>query len=371
VSSSPTSPSGTTSTVVPRRTALLGGLGAVAALVAGCAGGSDRTAASTTGSTAGSTPGPTGSGALSSGVTTTGTTSSAASAFPVTVPGKEGAVTVPSAPQRVVAVGYLRDTDLAIALGAPLVGAAKNWVFESGLAPWQKPTTAPQMFGAENGLPFEQIAALHPDLILASDDYSLSDDHPTLAKIAPTFTSGAGVGADSWQTMTTRGGAVLGAEPRAAELISSTEAAIAKARADNPVLAGKTFTFGPVSALDSIFTINSTEDASAQFFAQLGMTLSPTVTSLPGSSTPRRAQVSTEQLSVLDADVLIIAYPDESFRPTFEAQPLFKKLKAVQRGSYVALDVGTAVALAFPSVLSIPYGLSVVVPELVAAARKV
>ena len=37
----------------------------------------------------------------------------------VTVPGKEGSLTVKSAPRRVVAAGYLRDTDLALALGLP------------------------------------------------------------------------------------------------------------------------------------------------------------------------------------------------------------------------------------------------------------
>ena len=134
------------------------------------------------------------------------------------------------------------------------------------------------------------------------------------------------------------------------------------------MLAGKTFTFGPVSSLTSIYTINSAADASAQFFAQLGMRLSPKVTSLPTSSTPRRAQLSLEQISVLDADVVILAYPTAAIREQFEAQPLFKKLAAVKRGSYIALDEGDAVAVAFPSVLSIPYGLSVLVPELVAAA---
>jgi iron complex transport system substrate-binding protein len=160
---------------LPRRGVLLGGLAGAAAALVGCL--SDRK--------------------TTADDTATGSTS--AGSFPVTVSGKEGAATVRSAPQRVVAAGYLRDTDLALALGVPLVGAARNSVFASGLAPWQKPPTEPDLFDTTNGLPFEQIAALHPDLILASDDYTLTKDYATLAKIAPTLSYQAGVGADTWQ----------------------------------------------------------------------------------------------------------------------------------------------------------------------------
>ena len=60
-----------------------------------------------------------------------GTPTGADGSFSVTVTGKEGPVTINSRPKRVAAVGYLRDTDSALALGAPLVGAAENTVFAS------------------------------------------------------------------------------------------------------------------------------------------------------------------------------------------------------------------------------------------------
>lgn len=344
--------SGTPARTWGRRGVLLGGLGLTAGLLAACGDNSGNGAAATTG--------PSGSSGAS------GT-----SAFPVTVPGKEGSATLKAAPQRVVAAGYLRDTDLALALGAPLVGVAKNSAFESGLAPWQKPTDKPELFDTTNGLPFEKIAALQPDLIMAADDYTLTQDEANLSKIAPTLSYLTGVGSDSWQTMTTRAGAILGKADEAQQLITKTQDAVTSAKTGNTILAGKTFTFGPVSSLDSFYTINDASDASAQFFAQLGMTLSPKVTSLPSSSTPRRAEISMEHIALLDADVLILAFPDPSIRKQLEAAPLFKSLKAVQRGSYVALDMGAAVAVAFPSVLSIPYGLEVTVPKLVAAASKV
>ena len=141
------------------------------------------------------------------------------------------------------------------------------------------------------------------------------------------------------------------------------------AKAAHPEFAGKTFTFGPVYGNGQIYTISGTSDPSAGFFGQLGMKLSPTVTTLPPTSTPNRALISPEQLQLLDADVVILSYDTPRTRATFEANPLFASLPAVKRGSYVGLDLGTAVALAFPSVLSIPYALDAVVPKLATAAK--
>ncbi|MFF0147821.1 TroA family protein [Amycolatopsis sulphurea] len=88
---------------------------------------------------------------------------------------------------------------------------------------------------------------------------------------------------------------------------------------------------------------------------------------MPPSSTPGRAQISPEQLGLLDADVLIISYDSAASRTAFEANPLFKTLSAVQRGAYVPLEQDVAIAMAFPSVLSIPYALDAVAPKLATA----
>ncbi|RZQ61276.1 ABC transporter substrate-binding protein [Amycolatopsis suaedae] len=59
--------------------------------------------------------------------------------FPVTVEGKLGNTTVEAPPQRVVACGYLRDTDIALALGAGLVLSARHTLFANGMAAWSQP----------------------------------------------------------------------------------------------------------------------------------------------------------------------------------------------------------------------------------------
>ena len=288
--------------------------------------------------------------------------------FPVTVPGKLGATTVAAQPKRVVACGYLRDTDLAIALGAGLVLSVRNQSFASGLAAWAKPGAGVETVYAESGLPFEKIAAAKPDLILASDDYDLTKDFPTLSKIAPTLGYLNGTGKDSWQQMAQRTGDVLGRRAEADNLVKQVQAKVAAAKAAHSEFAGKTFTFGPATS-GQIYTISSETDAATTFFAQLGLKLSPKVTNLPASSTPGRSQISPERLDLLDADVLILSFSDQKSRAELEANPLFQALPAVKRGSYVPLDQGTAIAMAFPSVLSIPYALDAVVPKLATAVK--
>jgi iron complex transport system substrate-binding protein len=331
-----------------RRTVLLGAAGGAAAFVAGCG-------SSTKEATAPEPSAP----------------ATSAGAYPVSVPGKEGTARLAAAPTRVAAVGFLRDTDLALALGANLVGLTKSFNFDSGIAPWQNVPASVQRLDADAETPFERIAALHPDLILASDDTSLSEDYKSLSGIAPTLSYDKGYNQDSWQTMTTRAGLILGKRQAAQDLVTKTTDTLAAAAQRYPELKGKTFTIGPVQAADRIFTISRTTDASASFFGALGMTLSPKVTALPQSDLPGRSAVSAEQVALLDADIVMITYTNPAAKSAFESSELFQRLPAVRRGSYLALELPEALAIAFPSVLSIPYGVENVVPKVAAAAAKV
>jgi iron complex transport system substrate-binding protein len=349
---------------------------AVAGLLGACSNSdeepTDSSGSSTTaagGATSDAPDGPSSAAASASASGSSGASSSANAegSFPVTVPGTPGAVTVKSAPQRVFAAGYLRDTDLALALGAPLVGIAKNLNFSNGLAPWQHPDPKVALVDTTSGLPFEKIKSLNPDLILAADDYTLDQDYDTLRKIAPTLCYDQGIGKDDWTTMTTRAAAVLGKPTEAARLIEETKGKISAVQQAHPEFQGKTYTFGPVIAADAIYTTSSAADASVPFFSQLGFSLSPKVQSLPASSTPGRAKISIEQIGLLDADVMILTYASDQVKKEIEGNPLFKQLAAVRRGSYVALDLPVAISFGFPSVLSIPYGLESVVPKLAAA----
>ncbi|SEE67554.1 ABC transporter substrate-binding protein [Jiangella alba] len=286
------------------------------------------------------------------------------------VTGALGTIEVPVSPRRVVSVGQYRDTDAAVALGVvPVFSPDLSQFIDGGVAPW----VLPELGGDElniadvNELPYEAIAELGPDLILATDRQRLADEYDQLSQIAPTLSWAEGYNQDDWTTTTTRVGEALGRADEAQRQLRQTNDAIAAAIDAHPQLAGLTFTLGPVTADGAVNTINSTADASAEFLAQLGMELSPAVTGLPSSGIPGRAVISPEELELLDADVLLLTFNTPAARATLEANELFQRVPAVRDGRYVALDLPTALAIGFPSALSIRYGLEQVLPKVAAA----
>lgn len=311
-----------------RREFLLGGL-SLAALLTGCAG-----------STTEAPPAP------------------GSAAFPLTLVGKEGTATIPALPQRVIAVGFQRDTDTALALGVTPIAMVEHLLFPSGIAPWVEPVLTgpiPELLDASEGIPFERIAGLRPDLILATDDFVLPVNYTRLTQIAPTVSYVDGVESDTWQQRTTHIGKALGRDEAAKKIIADIEAKIARAARANPAFAGKTFSRS-YAYERKIRTVIS-GDKSVALLEQLGLKISPEVAALPQADTPGRATVNLGNLGVLDADVMLISYPTAADRSFLESSPFFQQLDAVRNGTYVLLDNSVSPALSFPSALSLPYGL--------------
>ncbi|MGH3565653.1 MAG: iron-siderophore ABC transporter substrate-binding protein [Pseudonocardia sp.] len=278
--------------------------------------------------------------------------------FPLTLVGKEGTATIPARPQRVITVGFQRDTDTALALGVTPIAMARHFLFPSGIAPWVESALTgptPELLDTTEGIPFEKIAGLRPNLILATDDFVLADNYARLTWIAPTVSYVDGVETDTWQQRTTHIGKALGRDDEAQKIIAGVEAQITRAARANPAFAGRSFSRsyayeGKVRAMTS-------GDASVALLEQLGLKISPEVAALPQADTPGRATVSMENLGVLDADIMLISYPTAADRTFLESSPLFQQLNAVRDGTYVLLDNAVSPALGFPSALSIPYGL--------------
>lgn len=295
-----------------------------------------------------------------------------ADGFPVTVQGRFGPTVVQAPPRRVLALGYGPDADTVLSLGVAPVAATRHPSFPNGVPPWTTgPGAQPELLDTTDGLPFERIAALAPDLIVATTAYSLDRDHEQLSRIAPVLAYTTGPNTDRWQDTTARIGQVLGRSAQAAQRVRDLEERITQARTDHPVLAGRSFTFGPVQADGTVYTTRTPSDLSALFLQQLGLTLSGRVQELPESPTRGKAIINPELIDVLDADLLILTYTtsDPAVRKRLEDAPLFAALPAVRRGSYVALDVASAVAMAFPSTLSLSYALDHVVDRLAGAVR--
>lgn len=290
-----------------------------------------------------------------------------ASGFPVTVTNQLGEVEITERPERVVALDH-SSADAAIALGVIPVAMAKVDYAPGGVQPWTKAALAgkeqPELLTLTDGIPLEEIAAQRPDLIVAANTYGLGDVYDKLSQIAPVVGWETAEGADSWQSITERVGASLGRADEAAQLVADVESQVREVAGANPEFDGKTISFFNYVAPDA-WVINTPKDFSIQFLAELGFSLTPEVAAMKGAE--GRAQVSRERLDAIEADVVMGTSPDAESLEQLQANRIFQRQDFAQRRAFVSVDLVTSTSMAFPSVLSVPYGLENIVPKLAEA----
>lgn len=229
-------------------------------------------------------------------------------AYPVTISTTFDEVTVEERPERVVALGW-GDAEVALALGVQPVGAA-DWLDfgGDGVGPWSEGLydESPEILGTLE-LSYEAVAALEPDLIL--DVHSSGDAvrYERLSSIAPTI--GVPEGGESYHTsyedQVTMIAQALGEPERGTEMLAEVDAAFEKAAADHPEWAGRTVTAATRTSEGWGAYVN---DGRIDFLERLGFVASPTITELPVEPNGWSVDISAEQLSLLDAD-LIVAFP--------------------------------------------------------------
>ncbi|MFP5023368.1 iron-siderophore ABC transporter substrate-binding protein [Pseudonocardia phyllosphaerae] len=297
---------------------------------------------------------------------------SADGAFPTTIDSALGPVTIPAEPQRVVTVGW-GSQDAALALGVVPVGMPDmtgDTDDGGGILPWDKDKLQGQnptlLNSTSSDLPFEQITALKPDVILAVNSGLTPEQYSTLSKIAPTVAYPGKPFLTSWQDQIKLVGQALGEPQKAADLQRSTEETIAKAKAAHPEFAGKKAAFGSATEPGS-YNLYLQSDSRVQLLHELGFAVSP---GLPTTAPSFAAKVSMEQVGRLDADVLVSWYLAEDVRRQVEANPVFQRSPAVQRKGYVPLtDPAMVYATSAVTVLSLPWMLDRYLPELSKAAK--
>ncbi|MBF6619017.1 MAG: iron-siderophore ABC transporter substrate-binding protein [Patulibacter sp.] len=288
-----------------------------------------------------------------------------AGSFPVTVEGAFGSATIEQAPQRVVTIGW-SDADVALALGVKPVGTFDIGPdFPKGVGPWAAERfgdETPELLKLTDGLPFEKIAALRPDLIVAVQSGVTAEEHAKLEQLAPTVTYREGRGAylTPWKEQTELIGAALGQPDQARELIEQTDATIAKAREDHPDLQGKSFSF--VAASDpSQLSVYAPDDLRVQFMESIGMRLSEGQQKLVAGE-EFFVSLSFERIDELKADALVAWFNTPAARKTFTDQPAFRGFETVERGGFAPLDIVQAQAQGAPTPLSIPWAIENVTP---------
>jgi iron complex transport system substrate-binding protein len=292
-------------------------------------------------------------------------------AFPVTVEHALGSTTVPAAPQRVVCLGW-GSQDVVWALGQQPVGIPEitYGASDDGTLPWWEghfDATATTFLPdpGSGDLPFEQIAALAPDLVLAVYSGITDTDYATLSRIAPTVGYPDRPWLTSWQDQTRMVGQALGRSAEAERLVADAEADLADRAAATPSLRGKTFSY--VYATEANLSVYLPGDSRVDALHALGLVDAPGVTALAAAQDAFYTEVAKERARDVDGD-LVVGYGTLT-RDQLRADPVYATVPAVAADAVAWIDDEQLVTATSATLLSLPWALDRLVPLLDAAAR--
>lgn len=291
-------------------------------------------------------------------------------AFPVTIAHKFGSTEIPDEPERVVSLG-LTEQDAILALGVEPVAIRYAFGDESDVIfPWAEdaagdldPEILTMPFGELN---FEAIAALEPDLIMCVTCGLTAQEYDTLAQIAPTVAQ-PGEYVDfgtPWQEHTRIAGRALGQEDPAEELVAEVETRFAEAREQHPEFDGASLVLSGV-VFDGEYPFHASADTRTRLFTTLGFQVPEELDELAGDQF--YGTISRERVDLFETDVVAWQAGSPAERESIESDPLLQQLGAVRDGRGIFLEGDVYDALQFSSVLSLPFLLDELVPQLAGA----
>jgi iron complex transport system substrate-binding protein len=291
-------------------------------------------------------------------------------AFPVTIEHKFGSTTIKETPKRVVVAG-LREQDALLALGVVPVATTEWYGKHPGaIFPWAKDALGdaplPEVLDFTDGLQFERIAGLRPDLILAVYSGLTQKDYDTLSKIAPTIAQPPDQvdWGSSWQDEILTVGRAVGKPKEAERLRDETQALLDKAAEEHPEFKGQT---AAVATTYQGVWVYGPQDARSRLLTDLGFTYPEALRTIGGDEFG--GQLSGEKLELLDVGTLIwFANPGPA--RNMRENRVYSRLKVHTEGRDIFMtETGTLYeATTFVSVLSIPLLVEDLVPQLAAAA---
>jgi iron complex transport system substrate-binding protein len=309
----------------------------------------------------------------------TTTTKAESGAFPATVTDAFGTTTIEKEPKRVVTLGW-SDQDIALALGVAPVGAVKiTWGGNAdGSTPWydaklkEEGAAAPTRYDDADGVPFDDIAKLDPDLILATNSGLTKADYTKLSKLAPTVAYPKVPWGTSWQDSTKLVGQALGREDAADDLVRKVEDEVKETAAKYPALKDKTFIFATFDPKDtSTIGYYTPLDNRPQMLEDLGMKNAPVIEKLTKGSSEFWKTISAERASTLQSDVVVFYGETGKDEARIASNKLFGQIPAVKSGARLSLvDKTDALTMSAPSPLALPWFLDKIVPQLAAAGEK-
>jgi iron complex transport system substrate-binding protein len=291
-------------------------------------------------------------------------TADTGAAFPVTLKHKFGETTITAEPQRVIALGF-SDQDPILALGVKPIATRYWWGDEKMAAfPWARSALGdakPEVLKMQE-LNFEKLAALKPDLIIATYAGIKAEEFATLSKIAPTVAQ-SGDYLDygmPWQETTLTIGKALGREDQAKTLVDDIEKRFAALRAKHPDWTGKSVIIG--APFDGKFGFMASQDPRSRMFTALGFKVPAAFDEIAAGSF--FGTLSAERIDLLNTDLIVFHQLQwvKGGRAAIEADPLLSKSESLRAKRAIFLEGELDDAFQFNSVLSLPQVLDKVVP---------
>jgi len=287
--------------------------------------------------------------------------------FPVTVEHQFGETTIAAEPQRVVVVG-ITEQDILLELGVTPI-ATTEWYGEQPYAvwPWAQDLLGdaePEVLHTTDGLEYEKIASLHPDLIVGTNAGLDEDSYEKLSEIAPTVAQldGSEPYFSDWKDQTRIVSAAVGRSAEGEELIAGVEEAYADAAAAHPEWAGLTATFSQGGAWDGHLWVYP-DGLNTDFLTDLGFVITPGLEEYAPEEGVQ-AQISAENTGLLDADVVVFATEEEGGIEDLLSFGTLSTLPAVVENRAVYTDGELAGAIYFLTPLSQKHVLEQLVPRL-------
>ena len=284
--------------------------------------------------------------------------------YPITIKHALGETVIEEKPEKIATI-FWGNQDVPLALGIVPVGVSEaNYgvTDDSGLLPWtldgfqELGIDSPVLFHDTDGLDYEAISDVQPDVILAGYSGITQEEYDLLSEIAPVVAYPEKPWVTSWREQILLDSKGIGMESEGKKLVGDLENEIAEKTASYPQLKGKTAAFMYFTPTDlGKFYVYLTADPRAAYLTDLGLTLPDYLEELEGDSDEFSVEISAENVDKLQDLDIIIAYGDETLIKTLQDDPRLGTLPAVQNKSVVVLENDTPIAASStPSALSIP-----------------
>ena len=274
----------------------------------------------------------------------------------VTVKHLFGETTISAPPKRVVSAGFTEQDDL-LAVGVVPI-AVTNWWGDQPFAvwPWAQAKLGqaqPAVLSLDNGLDFDKIAALKPDLIVATNAGVDKDTYNRLSSIAPTIPqSDDHPFFEPWKVQAAAIGQAVFQLDQMKSLVSDVDKMFTDAANANPQFKDKRALLlqGSFYHDNVVATLGWRTD----FLTQMGFVIPEEIKQF-GVDDNRAFIPRDKAVNALGvADVLIWTTESDDEQARLVADPTFTQLSstALKRNVFTSKDL--AGAIAFSSPLSLP-----------------